>query len=271
MSETQARQRERAGAAQAPVVEMREVCFAYDGPPVLEDATFTIPALDFVGVVGPNGGGKTTLVKLMLGLLEPDRGSVRLFGRPPAESARRVGYVPQGLQYDRRLPITVADVVLMGHMGHGGARRPGGRASERARAEVARALEVAELPGLEQRHFADLSIGQQQRVLIARALATQPELLVLDEPTASLDVVAERDILDLLGELNRRMTIILVTHDVGFVSSAVRTVLCVNRRVRRHPTAELGQMGESVLACMYGRDMRMVRHDQSCGEEGACG
>lgn len=241
-------------------VEMEGVEFSYDGAPVVEDVDFAIPAGDFAGIVGPNGGGKTTLLKLMLGLLRPDEGKVRVFGRPPLEVATRVGYVAQGFQYDRRLPISVLDVVLMGRLG--------GR-SGRSRERAVEALERVGIAQLRNRYFADTSAGQQQRVLIARALATDPEMLMLDEPTASLDASAEREIYALLQELNRQMTVIVVTHDLGFVSDAVKSVLCVNCRVRRHPTAGMSEITGELLEEMYGSDFRVVRHDRDAGE-GAC-
>ncbi len=250
-----------------PVIEVRDLSFSYDGRRVLEDVSFAIPRLDFTGIVGPNGGGKTTLLKLLLGLLRPDRGSVRVFGLPPVEAAERVGYVPQSFQYDARLPVTVADVVLMGHLGH---THPFTTSLADSREEVRQALEAVDLPGFEGRRFADLSGGQQQRVLIARALATQPEMLMLDEPMAGLDAASESDILALLQRLNEDMTIVLVTHDLGFVSTAVTGVLCVNRVVRRHPTTELGEMTGEMLLCMYGPDRKVVRHDQSCREDAIC-
>ncbi len=267
MSETRAVPDAAAGAdtaGRSPVVELEGVDFAYGGAPVLQDVGFAILERDFVGVVGPNGGGKTTLLKLMLGLLQPDSGTVRVFGRPPVAAAERVGYVPQSFQYDSRLPVTVADVVLMGHLGH---RHPFGARRSEAQAEVRGGLAAVDLSGIEARRFADLSGGQQQRVLIARALATQPDMLMLDEPMASLDVGAEREILDLLQELNRRMTIVLVTHDLGFVSSAVTRVLCVNRQVLRHPTTEICQVTGDVLERLYGSDRKVVRHDETYQED----
>lgn len=251
-------------AATEAAVELRDVSFSYNGGLVIEDASFVIPRGDFAGIVGPNGGGKTTLLKLMLGLLRPARGSVRIFGQPPAQAAQRVGYVPQGFQYDARLPVTVADVVRMGHLGHEHSWLASLGASSD---EVREALAAVALPGQELRRFADLSGGQQQRVLIARALATQPEMLMLDEPTASLDVAAEREVLTLLQRLNERLTIVLVTHDLGFISAAVTSVLCVNRKVRRHPTTQVGEITGELLESMYGRDRVMVRHDLSCQEE----
>ncbi|MGC9317407.1 MAG: metal ABC transporter ATP-binding protein [Armatimonadota bacterium] len=250
-----------------PAVELREVTFSYDGVPVLEDVSFTIPELDFVGIVGPNGGGKTTLLKLMLGLLQPDAGSVRVFGGRPEEMARRVGYVPQNFQYPTGFPITVRDVVLMGRLGRGSGLGP---FASRDAAELSQALETVGLAGMQRKRFAELSGGQQQRALIARALLVDPDMLMLDEPTADLDVAAEREIWRLLQDLNASTTVILVTHELGFVSDVVKAVLCVNRRVRRHPTTEIGEITGDLLEAMYGSDLRVVRHDQTHGGD-PCG
>ncbi|MFW5866397.1 MAG: metal ABC transporter ATP-binding protein [Armatimonadota bacterium] len=246
--------------SETAAVEMTGVNFSYNSQPVLLDVTISVPRLDFAAIVGPNGGGKTTLLKLMMGLLQPDCGEVRVFGEPPHDVITRMGYVPQGFTYDRRLPITALDVALMGRLGAGGALGPWrARARDRARA----ALETVGVPELADRRFVDASAGQQQRVLIARALATDPDILMLDEPTASLDAAAEREIYHLLEELNERITIILVTHDLGFVSHVVNSVLCVNQRVKRHPTSEMSDITGELLEEMYGSDLRVVRHDQS--------
>ena len=251
---------------EAPAVEMQDVSFSYDGRAVLEDVDVYIPRGDFTGIVGPNGGGKTTLLKLMLGLLRPDRGQVRVLGRPPHEVSRRIGYVPQSFSYNRRLPITVGDVVMMGRLA---VDRNLGPRTAHLRERAREALEQVSVSELIDRRFGDTSAGQQQRVLIARALATDPEILMLDEPTASLDAAAEGDIYDLLRELNERMTVVLITHDLGFVSGVVQSVLCVNRRVRRHPTSEMGQISGELLEELYGRELRLVRHDRN-GVGGCC-
>ncbi len=241
----------------AAAVEVHGLAFRYDDAPVLEDVSFALMEGDFVGVVGPNGGGKTTLLKLMLGLLEPTAGTVRVFGEQPVRARRRLGYVPQMSQHDPQFPVTVNDVVLMGCLGDG--RRPPGVAALEA-------LEQVGLGDLRRRPFGSLSGGQRQRTLIARALASGPDLLVLDEPTANVDTAAERRLYDLLDELNRAMTVVLVTHDITFVSQAVKTVLCVNRAVSVHPTCDLTDVTADLLREMYGDDLRVVRHDRQCQE-----
>lgn len=245
-----------------PAIVCRDLRFGYDDRPVLRNVNLTIPRGDFVTVLGPNGSGKTTLFKLALGLLKPDSGSLEVLGTSPHAARRDIGYVPQHPQLDPLFPVNALDVVLMGRFGctsgWGGWRR---KDRERARAALA---EV----GLADRataHFAALSGGQQQRVLIARALAGDPEMLLLDEPTSNLDAHVEEEFFRLLDELNRRLTILLVSHDLGFVSQHVKSVVCVGHDVAIHPTTEI--TGE-VIADLYGADMRLVRHDHRCSEEG---
>ncbi len=243
-----------------PVVTMENVTFSYNGEPVLEGVNLSVERGDFVSIVGPNGGGKTTLVKLVLGLLEPLRGKIRLFGCPPASARHRVGYMPQHSQLDMMFPVNVTDVVSMGFLGKGGLFAFQRRVERDARVDdVLRKLDIADL---RDRPFAGLSGGQRQRVLIARALATDPELLILDEPTSNVDPAHEGELFELLLWLNHRMTVVVVSHDIGFVSRYVRTVVCVNRRVVVHPTSEI--TGE-IISEIYGSDVRMVRHDERSG------
>lgn len=238
-------------------MEMHGLAFAYNGQAVLENVDLAVPELAFAAVVGPNGGGKTTLLKLMLGLIAPQAGWVRVLGGRPEAARRQVGYMPQHSQVDPNFPVTVLDVVLMGRLGGGGGWLFWSRAARRAARE---ALERVGLSGLERRPFHDLSGGQRQRVLIARALAGRPRLLLMDEPTANVDAAAEHEVFELLKELNREATVIVVSHDIGFVSPYVGQVICVNRRVVSHPTCEV--TGE-VIAQIYGREVLMVRHDHA--------
>jgi len=239
-----------------PIVSIENVTFAYDGAPVLVDVNVTIARGDFACIIGPNAGGKSTLLKLMLGILSPTEGTVRLFGAPPREGRQRVGYLPQQTELDPQFPITVLDVVLMGRLSHGPRLGPYRR---RDRALARRALDDVGLPDLGPRPFRALSGGQRQRVLIARALACEPEVLMLDEPASSLDVTAEKQLYDLLAELNRRLTIVLVSHNVAFVSTFVKTAICVNRTVHTHSTEQLS--GE-VIEQLYGQQVRLLHHGE---------
>lgn len=249
-----------------PVIQMHDVSFSYDGQTALEDATLSIGQRDFVSVVGPNGGGKTTLLKLVLGLLLPQKGTVRVFGLPPREARHRIGYLPQAVVVDLKFPVNVMDVVLMGCLSPS---RWAGRFRRADKAAAEQALRDVNLLDLRSRPFSSLSGGQRQRALIARALAGAPELLLMDEPTASLDLAAEQELYDLLKDLNERLTIVMVSHDIGFVSQVVKTVVCVKRRVAVHPTSEVGgEISTAIIQEIYGGEMRLIRHDRHVGQEG---
>lgn len=242
------------------VVRFREVAFRYDETPVFSHkVSFAIARGDFACIVGPNGGGKTTLLKLALGLLTPSAGEVQILGGPPRATRGRVGYMPQHAQLDPKFPVTVTDVVMMGRLGRGSSVARFGRADFDA---ASSAMASVDISALANRPFAALSGGQRQRVLIARALACEPEVLMLDEPTSNLDVAAQNDLYELLHELNKRMTLLLVSHDMGFVSKFVRTIICVNRHVDVHAAKEIAG---DYISEMYGRDMRLIVHDHTHG------
>jgi zinc transport system ATP-binding protein len=239
-------------------VDIRDMWFSYNSLPVLQNVNLSISAGQKVCMVGPNGGGKTTLVKLMLGLLSPTRGQVQVLGGQPRTQRKRIGYAPQHAAFDPKFPVSVTDVVLMGRIGQCGLLGPYRREDRRAAAEALDAVGLAELS---KRAFSDLSGGQRQRVLIARAIASQPELLLLDEPTANLDMGVEAEFHDLLTRLSEKLTLVMVSHDVGFVSQLVDKVVCVHGTVAVHPTAEL--TGE-LMNDLYGHDVMLVRHDHNC-------
>lgn len=251
------------GPAEGAVVRFERVSFSYDNEEVLREATFQVEPRSFVSVIGPNGGGKTTLAKLMLGLLTPNSGHIEVMGRSPKAARRQIGYVPQFTTYDPRFPATVFDVALMGRIG-----KPAGFYSRNDKRRALEALEEVGLANLKNRPFPELSGGQRQRVLIARALAGEPEILILDEPTANVDVALESRLSTLLRRLNKRLTILFITHDLGFVSESVHYVLCVNREVRFHPTHAVTP---EMIGELYGGSVRIVRHDIEHGGEEKAG
>jgi zinc transport system ATP-binding protein len=242
-------------AEHAPAILIRDLWFSYDGRTALEDVNLTIPNRDFVSFVGPNGGGKTTLLKLILGLLKPSRGAVRVFDLPPEVARPRIGYMPQHSQLDPQFPATVLDVALMGRLGRGGWF---GRYSRRDKEIALEALNRVGLHNVRKRSFSSISGGQRQRLFIARALACEPDILMLDEPTANLDSVMEGDLYELLRDFNAKLTVVLVSHDLGFVSRVVKSVVCVRKKVLMHPTSEI--TGE-IINDIYGSPMRLVRHN----------
>jgi len=239
-----------------PVVSIENVTFSYDGHPVLENVNLKVWQGDFVSIVGPNGGGKTTLLKLMLGLLHPERGIIRIFGQRPQDARERIGYMPQHAYLDPQFPVRVIDVVLMGRLR--GSRQPFGPYTKQDKEAAEEALERLQMWDRRKAYFSSLSGGQRQRALIARALTSGPDLLFLDEPTAGLDLTVENELHDLLKSFTEDLTVIVVSHDLGFVSSLVNKVVCVKRNVVMHPTSEIS--GE-IINRIYGEPMKVVRHD----------
>ncbi len=238
-------------AAHEPLIEAEGVTFGYGDEAVLRDVDLTVHRDDFLAVLGPNGGGKTTLVKVLLGLLEPWDGTVRRY-----TSGRRgaLGYVPQLAEFDRRFPIRVLDLVLMGRLGLRGALR---RYNGEDRAEAEKAIAAFGLGALAGATIDRLSGGQLQRALIARALAAQPELLILDEPMASIDAESRNVLLDALERLGREIPIVVVTHDLTPLAGVVRQIACVNRRLFYHPGAELTH---EMLEEVYGCPVELIAH-----------
>jgi len=235
-----------------PAVQLDHVWVIYQQRPALEDITLTIPPGRYVGIIGPNGAGKSTLLKVILGLIRPTRGEVRVFGEPP-ESLRKkgqlLGYLPQKPLAHPQFPVTVLEVVLMGRYGRLGlGRRPGPRDREAALAQLER-LKIAHLAD---RPIGALSGGEQQRVFIARALVTEPRLLVLDEPTISLDACAQDDLFELVHDLKEDygFTVLVVSHDIGAVARHVEDVICLNRRLYVHEPPPIGRLAlESTFGC----------------------
>lgn len=236
------------------VVKLENVSFSYGGPLVLERINLELERGEFLGVVGPNAGGKSTMLKIILGLLEPTSGQVSVLGKRPAEGRRAIGYVPQYPPFSRDFPISVEHTVLMGRLGK---TRFMGPLDATGRVVARQAMREAEVLDLAKRRLSTLSGGQLQRVLVARALACEPEILILDEPTANIDLRVETDIFDLLKRLNRSMTIVVVSHDIAFISQYVNRVACLNRTLMCHHTSAID--GE-LIDDLYGAPVRMVQH-----------
>jgi len=238
----------------SPAIEMKGVWFSYDGIPILEDISFTLRQRDFLGMIGPNGGGKTTLLKLLLGILKPDKGAISVLGEAPHRARHRVGYVPQNTDFNNSFPVSVMDVAFMGRLARS---RMGKGFSSKDRPVVEEALRKVGMWDRKNTPIGKLSGGQRQRVLIARALVTEPEMLFLDEPTAKVDPEFESSIYDFLKEMNREATIVTITHDMGVISRYVKSVACVNRTLIYH---EEPQITHEMLEMAYECPVDLIAH-----------
>jgi zinc transport system ATP-binding protein len=243
-----------------PLLEVEHVSVRYGDTPVLDGVSLAVSRGEFLGIIGPNGSGKTTLLRVMLGLLRPTSGAVELFGQPLASFRdwRRLGYMPQGTSFDGALPVTAAEAVATGLVSRLGLRWGTGLDERR------KVIESLALVGMEKHaraRMGALSTGQQQRVLIARALVSDPELLLLDEPTASIDVEAQSSFYTLLRSFNRErgVTLVIVSHDIGVVAQEVSRVACLNRHLLScgHPSEVLTQ---EALSTLYGSSVRLIPH-----------
>jgi zinc transport system ATP-binding protein len=233
-------------------IEIRDLWVSYNHQPVLEDITLDIAENTFVGILGPNGAGKSTLLRVILGLISPTRGEILVFGEDPRQSRSKgnlIGYLPQRPLSNPRFPISVLDVVLMGRYGRIGlGRRPSREDREAALAH----LDRLGIPHLADRSIGEISGGEQQRVFIARALAVNPRLLILDEPTISLDACSQDEVYDLINRLKNelQLTVIMVSHDIGAVASQVEDIICLNRRVHVHAPPPIGRLAlENTFGC----------------------
>lgn len=218
------------------LVRLEHIWVHYDIAPALEDINLSIMPGDFMGIIGPNGGGKTTLLKVILGLVKPTQGKVTVLGGSPEENRKFIGYVPQYSRFDRDFPISVQEVVLMGRSGQVGLMK---RFSREDKMLALQTLETVEMLAFKDRQIGKLSGGQQQRVLIARALVSEPKLLLLDEPAASVDMPMQTEFYELLQKLKHKMAIVLVSHDISAVSIYVDKTACLNRRLFYHGTKEI--------------------------------
>jgi len=242
----------------SPAVEVRDVCFAYGDQEVLHNVSFSIARRELVAIVGPNGGGKTTLLRLLLGELQPRFGSVRVFGELPAVSKRRVGYVSQAIPFDPRFPVSVREVVLMGRVAKA---RLGifGKADHTAAEE---ALAKVGMSGFAGRAFAEISGGERQRVMIAQALAGGSEMLFFDEPVANVDSKHASQLYNLFKELTSEgVTVLMVSHNLGVVTVHATQILCVNRTAGLHA---IGDLASQTFTEAFGGSLTAIRHDSDC-------
>lgn len=239
---------------QTLLIDLEAVWAGYDADTVLEDVSFKLFENDYVGLIGPNGGGKTTLIKVMLGLVKPSRGRVTVMGEPPEIARRAIGYVPQIQLEDKAFPISVWDVVSMGRL------KPGLinlKMSAADRQAIETALQQTGMTDFARRSMNELSGGQRQRVYISRALVTNPKILLLDEPTASVDPQATTQIYDLLSQLNQHISILLISHDMTAISTYVKTIGCINRRLSYHHEKVLT---EEMIQTGYECPVELIAH-----------
>lgn len=209
------------------LIELKNIQAGYNGDIIVKNASFEIRQNDFIGIIGPNGGGKTTLVKVILGLLKPRSGEIKFHFNPN----ELIGYLPQVHIIDRKFPISVRDVVLSGNMNR---NRMISRFSKDEKAKADYQMEKMGIAGLKRKPIGELSGGQMQRVFLCRAILSSPKLLILDEPNNNVDNKFESDLYETLRSLNESMAIMIVSHDVGIISTYIKSIICVNRDVHYH-------------------------------------
>lgn len=249
-----------------PVIELNNISYAYDDKQVLKNIDLTIEKGRFLGLVGPNGGGKTTLIKIILGLIQPDEGTIRLLNQPIDEfdDWNHIGFVSQKANsFNKGFPATIYEVVSMG------LTAKLGYFSFLKRADKQKIIDTINLVGMGDylnRNIGDLSGGQQQRVFIARALVSDPELLILDEPTVGLDYKYAEEFYKLLHKLNqeKQISLLLVTHDTGVMTKYATKVACLNKTLHFHgPSAEYSDLSTKDLSEIYGHPVQVVVHDHN--------
>lgn len=245
-------------------ISLVHVWVRYNHHIVLQDINLTILDQEIVSVVGPNGSGKTTLLNTILGFKEPFKGKVSVFGKDPQDIERNgmIGYLPQSSPHDVQFPVRVFDVVAMSRYGR---KTFGRRLNIHDKEQIEDCLKKVEMSDFQFHHFGSLSGGQKQRVLIARALALQPKILILDEPSTGLDSVAQDQFYKILQKLriDEKLTILMVSHDIGVVSGIVDQIACLNKQIHFHGNPKKGIPSEA-LSQVFGRNIQFVLHDKNC-------
>jgi zinc transport system ATP-binding protein len=237
-----------------PIIELQNVSFSYGNQTILKDISLQVFEHDFMAILGPNGGGKTTLLKLILGLLQPTKGSIQIIDSKPTTASKKIGYVPQYGEFDKHFPITVKDVILMSKLT---SRSFFPFYQKEDEIMAFQKMEILGIEHLAKKKFGSLSGGQKQRVLIARALLVEPKILLLDEPMSSLDSHVEQDIYDLLKYLKQSLTILFVSHDIHVISRYVNKVTCLNVCSTTHSVDELDKQK---LVDVYSGVMQTIQH-----------
>ena len=237
------------------ILELKSVYAGYKEEIILNDISFEVFDDDFIGIIGPNGGGKTTLLKGILGLIKPIKGSVEYFGDSNIDRNNKIGFLPQTNQIDKKFPVSVYDVVLSGLIYKTGFYYKHPKVDRIKAKETLQRLGICDLRKL---HIGELSGGQMQKVLLARAIVSSPRLLVLDEPNTFVDNKFEGELYEILVELNKEMGIIIVSHDIGTISTYIKTIACVNRGLHYHKS---NKITEQQLAS-YNCPIKLITHGE---------
>ena len=236
------------------IIEIEGLNFSYGKNQTLIDVDLSIKEEEFIGIIGPNAAGKTTLMKIILGLLNPQTGNVTVLGCKPDKVRNKIGYVAQKPEINRYFPISVRDSIMLGRMGISSFFGAYSNLDKQITDEI---LSVLAIQDIAEKKLDELSGGQLQRVWIARALVCQPEILILDEPTSNIDLITEENIFGILKDHNSHMTILVVSHDIAFISSYVDRVACVNKSLICH---DVESISGKTLEELYGIDINMIHH-----------
>ena len=247
------------------VIDIDNLSVNLNGKEVLKKINLSLEEKKFIGIVGPNGGGKTTLLRTVLGLIKPSSGEIRIFGKSPKEILKNgniFGYLPQTLKIKTHFPIRVKDVVMMGRYGRIGTLR---WPKEEDKKKTLEYLAIMGIEELKNEPFGNLSGGQQQRASIARALAGEPKILILDEPNTGIDVIGQEDFYHLLNGLRKKidLTIIMASHDIGTIPTYVDDIACLNNTLHYHGNP-LGALNETILTSLYGKSVDVLMHTDIC-------